>query len=187
MTDITELTRRIDRLESRHLILELISKYAQVCDEHDLEGLGQLFTPDGLFESSTGTMEATGREGVKKMFVPIFQSRGPGMHRTHDIRLEFDDNDPNVASGLVYCHAETTPNGVACIASVKYFDKYRRTEGVWQFSHRVIHFMYYMPVTDYANKAVELDRIKVGEEWQEADYPEKLAPWLEFVSQYPTE
>jgi uncharacterized protein (TIGR02246 family) len=183
VASLEELEGRIDQLESRAAIQELVTKYAVSCDEHDIPKLQNLFTEDAVFKSPSSFLRATGREAITSMFIEVLKKRGPGYHWTHDLIVQFGD-DRNAASGTVYSHAETTPDGVVSIAAMKYKDKYRRDSGVWYFSEREIHFFYYVPMQEYIETLNYEDRLYVGKEKRPADYPESLESWKNFHNMY---
>ena len=120
MSDTASLERRLDRVESRFAIQELVTAYCEACDEHDIPRLGALFTEDAVFDSPSGVLRSVGRDAIAEMFVGAFRVRGPGYHWTHDLTVGFDDDDPDRAHGLVASHAETCVNGVASLAAMKY-------------------------------------------------------------------
>ena len=51
MTELEALTRRVEQLESRVAIAELVSGYAIACDEHDIERLGTQFAEDAVLDA----------------------------------------------------------------------------------------------------------------------------------------
>ena len=183
MTSIEELASRVDRLESRAAIRELVTKYAIACDEHDIPTLQNLFTRDAVFKSPSSFLESSGREAIASMFIEVLKTRGPGYHWTHDLILDFGD-DENSATGVVYSHAETTPNGVVSIAAMKYKDRYRRESGVWYFSEREIHFFYYVPMEQYMDTLNREERLYVGQDKRAADFPESAQSWKDFEKTY---
>ena len=65
MTDLSDIERRIDRLESRHAISELVAAYGMACDDHDMSLLMSLFTEDASLDTPSGLMEAHGREAIQ--------------------------------------------------------------------------------------------------------------------------
>jgi ketosteroid isomerase-like protein len=180
MADINDLARRIDRLEARAAIGELVSAYAIACDEHDMPRLTGLFAEDAIFDSPSKLMVAHGRQAIADLFVTMFQIRGPAFHWTHDRFVEFSDSDANLATGLVLSHAETTPNGVVSIAAMRYDDVYRREGGRWLFAKRTINFLYYVPVNEFPNALNSERRLTSGAEKRSADYPESLPAWRQF-------
>jgi ketosteroid isomerase-like protein len=184
MADINDLARRIDRLEARAAISELVSAYAVACDEHDMPRLTNLFTEDATFDSPSKLMVAQGRSAIAALFVTLFQIRGPAFHWTHDRFVAFADDDPNLATGLVLSHAETTPNGVVSIAAMRYEDVYRCEGGRWLFARRTINFLYYVPVNEFPNALNSKARLAVGAERRSADYPESLVAWQQFEREH---
>ncbi len=186
MTANPTLERRIDRIESRFAIEELVSTYCVACDEHDIPRLGALFTEDAVYDSPSGVLRSTGRAEIVEMFVRTFRVRGPGYHWTHDLLVRFDEDNPNLASGTVSSHAETSVNGVASLAAMKYDDRYRRVDGQWLFARRSIRFLYYVPAEKYLEALKGRQRLCFEGAWFEADYPEKLPAWQAFERTYKT-
>lgn len=184
MTDIKALEDRIDRLESRNAISELISAYAVACDEHDMPRLTNLFTERGVFGSVSGAMVAEGRAAIESMFIELFKIRGPAFHWTHDLQIAIDPDDPDRATGMVLSHAETSPDNTVSLAAMRYHDEYTRDDGVWRFDKRVISFLYYVPVTEFADVFKDRNRLSIGGERLPADYPENLGPWRAFHAEY---
>ena len=183
MTPLEELQARVDRLESRAAIQELVTCYAVACDEHDIPTLRNLFTEEAVFRSPSSFMQATGREAISSMFIEVLKTRGPGYHWTHDLIVNFGQ-DGESATGVVYSHAETTPDGVVSIAAMKYKDQYRREAGRWYFSEREIHFFYYVPMREYIETLDKEERLYVKGVKRPADYPESLQSWNDFDKNY---
>jgi len=184
MTDTTDILIRLDRLESKDAIRELATTYAMACDEHDMPRLMSLFTDDACFDAPNGRMVADGKDAIRELFERTFKIRGPAYHWTHDITVEIDAADSNKATGLVLSHAETTPNGVVSVAAMRYYDDYRRENGSWMFAKRVIHFLYYVPATEYTDSLNQQRRVVMGDERMAADFPEQLPAWLAFIDQH---
>lgn len=184
MTDALSIDARLARLESRQAIQELSTFYAIACDEHDLAHLERLFTRDAVFDTPNGTMRATGREAIIALFDQVLAIRGPGYHWTHDHLIRFDQGAEDRASGVVFCHAETSPNGVQSIAALKYNDEYRIEDGAWRIAKRTIRFLFYVPVTEYGSALTRPDRVVVGDRRLAADYPETLPAWEAFAARH---
>ncbi len=171
------LERRIDRLESRTVIAEMCTEYGIACDFRDMTKLASLFTPDVVIRSVNGSMNARGIDAAMAMFNTMFKVRGPAYHWTHDRIVTFDDSDPDRATGIVLSHAETTPNGKASIAGLRYHDVYQRIAGRWYFAERLLSFLYYVPMVDYVSRLQSRERVLAGSEWRSADYPESDPVW----------
>ena len=180
MSNTDDIEARLARLEARHEISALITRYAIACDEHDLDELATLFTNDAEFYSPNGLMSASGRRAILDMFGKVLSVRGPGYHWTHDHVISFDRRPAGRASGIVLGHAETTPHGVQSIAAMRYDDEYRIEDGSWRFGRREIRFLYYVPYAEYGAALNRTDRVVAGERRLAADYPETLRSWQAF-------
>ncbi|MFV3129638.1 nuclear transport factor 2 family protein [Niveispirillum sp. KHB5.9] len=172
------LEQRIDRLEARAAISNLIGRYGLTVDDRDLEGLGDLFTPDGAFRSKDGVLNAQGRAAVMEQYRGRFAALGPCNHFTHDHVIDFDEGDPDRATGIVTSHAEVWRNGQAMLTALRYNDQYRRgADGKWRFADRLLTFFYYLPVTEYAQALGDPLRQRAYGDRRPADYPEPLPSW----------
>lgn len=182
MADLNALLARVERLESRAEIGDLVTRYAIACDEHDIDHLAALFTHDAVFDSPNGLMQANGRDAVIEMFCKVLAIRGSGYHWTHDHMIRFDRGSDTAASGLLLSHAETTPGGVQSLVAMKYDDEYRVEGGRWRFAKRTISFLYYVPVSEYDGALTAVDRVSTPNGRIPADYPEQLAAWQAFYA-----
>jgi hypothetical protein len=174
------LEQRIDRVEARAEIAELCSAYCLSCDDRDLARLESLFTDDITIRSVDGAMNAHGKGDAIAMFNRMFLIRGPSFHWTHDRFVTFDDQDRDGASGLLLAHAETTPNGVTSVAAIRYHDRYRRIGGRWLFAERILSFLYYMPMVEFAAHFNTAERMAIHGDWRKADFPEALECWQDW-------
>lgn len=180
--DLNAILQRLDALESKEAIRQLSIDYGIANDEHDVERLLALFTDDIAFESPRSNMVANGKDALRDMYVRTFKTRGPSFHWTHDITVTLNPENPDKATGLVLSHAETSPGETPSVAAMRYVDDYRREDGIWLFARREIRFLYYVPVTEYAERLTQRQRVKLGDTYHDADYPESLPPWIEFAS-----
>ena len=101
MEENSEIISRLERLESKEEIRELASKYAEACDQQDLESLEKLFTLDAEFDSPNGMLKSKGRQNILDMYLEVFKSRGPSFHWTHDVRIKMNSEQKDSASGIV--------------------------------------------------------------------------------------
>ena len=183
--DYAALTRRIDRLEARAAIGELIARYCFAVDERDIDAIGECFTRGGGFRSYDGKMDATGRAAVIEQFHGRFAVLGPSNHFTHDHLITFDDADSTAAKGLVNAHAEVVRNGRTLLASLRYHDEYRHEEGRWRFHVRTLAFFYYLEPSRYQEVMLGPMRNHAYAEPHAADFPESLPSWQRYYRERP--
>lgn len=175
-----ELAARIGRLEDRAAIRQLVARYGFLIDDRDLDGVLNLFTPDGVFRSHDGVMQARGREAVAEQFRARFAALGPTNHFTHDHVIDFDEQDRHRAAGLVNSHAEVWREGRPMIVALRYADVYRRHDGRWCFEERALSFFYYIDVREYAEALGGRLRMRAYGDHRPADYPEALPSWRRY-------
>ena len=187
MEENSQIIKRLERLESKEEIRDLVSKYAEACDQQDLESLERLFTEDSEFDSPSGLLKSKGRQNIIDMYLEVFKSRGPSFHWTHDVRVQLDPNKTDLATGVVYSHAETTRDGVVSLAAMRYDDNYAKEDGVWKFAKRVIHFFYYVKTKEYVEMLTSPLRVGMGDATVAADIPESVPAWIEFQEKYKSE
>lgn len=184
MTELESLTRRVEQLESRVAIAELVSGYAIACDEHDIERLGTQFAEDAVLDSPSKLLSANGRAEILAMYVRLFKIRGPGYHWTHDHFVHFDPSNPDRATGLVLSHAETCPDNEVSVSGMRYDDEYRRIDGRWVFQKRTLKFLYYVPAKDYTQALTGTTRVTMGGRSLPGDFPESTPAWQAFDRTY---
>jgi ketosteroid isomerase-like protein len=176
---------RIQRLEARAEIRELVARYCFAVDGRDVEGIGECFTRGGAFRSYDGKMDAIGRAAVIDQFHGRFAVLGPSNHFTHDQIVTFDDSDAACATGLVNAHAEVVRNGRPLITSLRYHDEYRIEEGRWRFHVRTLAFFYYVEPQRYHEVMLGTLRNEAYPVAHPADFPEALPTWQRYYRERP--
>lgn len=140
------LYQRIARLEARAEIAELLARYAFLIDDHDFEGLGQLFTPDARFGSPGGSH--VGRENI----VAYYRARGElypvSLHEALGFVVHFADDEH--ARGQVQGFSEQASGQHTVITSFRYTDEYECLDGRWRFASREVRTLYAMSHADLA-------------------------------------
>ena len=102
MKESKEIIDRLDRLESKQAISDLVSSYGTACDQHDMKKLIGLFTENAEYDSPNGSMKCVGKKNIEEMFIEIFKTRGPSFHWTHDLIISikcFLERDPSIILG----------------------------------------------------------------------------------------
>lgn len=163
---------RLQRLEHRDAIRELVARYCTVIDERDIDGIAACFAREGRFRSRDGVMDARGRDAVVKQFHGRFSVLGPSNHFTHDYVIWFDEQNSTRAFGVVNSHAELARRGEAMLTALRYQDEYVLEDGRWRFADRLLAFFYYLKPTEYAQALSTTMRNRADITARDADWPE---------------
>ena len=166
---------RLRRIEDRNEIADLQARYTLAIDLHDLATVAPLFATEGRFRSADEVMDATGRDAICAQYRTRFAVLGFAFHVTHDHLIELDPVDPDRASGTVSSHAEVVRNGQPMLVAMRYADRYCREDGAWRFADRLLRFLYYLPLADYAQAIATRDRMRAYGDARPADLPEGAA------------
>ena len=144
---VDKLLRRVDELESRAALRDLVTDYCLGFDRHDWDRFISIWHPDAVWEIGppfgTFTHHAGIRKAVQEVLYPVWRETH---HLTSNLRLTFSDADH--ARGLcnVDCMGATKDNVVQMI-SATYTDDFARRNGVWKIAKRavVIHYFNALP------------------------------------------
>ena len=145
MTD--DLARRLQRLEDRFAIQDLVVNYATLLDDAQWDALGELFTSDGVFGSPHSTTQ--GRAAVVENFKVKHAPFTWTWHDPHGQSVEFIDEDN--ARGTVIGYAELGNDEGTIVTSIRYLDDYRREDGRWRFARRTVLSLYGLTDADRAD------------------------------------
>jgi hypothetical protein len=174
MATIASIEDRIRRIEDRSAIQELGVLYGFIMDERDEGGIRQIFTTDATLRSQDGVFAARGIEEIVETYLGRFAALGPTNHYSHGHVVRFDDGDPDTATGLLSSHAEVSRNGTAMQVALRYKDTYRRVEGKWRIADRLMSYMYYLAVDEYAEGLGDRNSVRVYGDHRPSDWPETL-------------
>lgn len=165
----------------RQAIADLCVLYARAVDEYDLEAVVDCYTPDGVFVRRG--LDVVGADAIRDAYRGAFTMYRTMLHTPHPgfVHLQgADDQGRRIASGWSHGHAELATRSTLVLASFRYEDDYRRTDGRWRFARRSITFMYAVPADRMAGSFTDVNRIRwPGAEPEPADYPETGPHWGE--------
>lgn len=170
----TTLEERVRRIEDTTAIKDLAVLYGFVMDERDVAGIRRLFADDATLRSADGVFAASGIEEIVKTYEGRFAALGPTNHVSHGHVVRFDDADPDRATGVLASHAEVVRDGTTMLVGLRYKDTYRRTPAGWRFQDRLMSYMYYIPVREYAEGMTGNLRVRAYGDQRRADWPEAL-------------
>ena len=134
--------QRLQELEDRIAIRELIDQYTYCADTRDAQGQMAIFTEDTNFEVymdeklPAPTQVVTGR---KNLF-PVFDNLNQYLSTMHFNGQSTVKLNGDKATGITYCRAYHLKvlEGVQklMIAGIRYYDTMVKQDGVWLFSER---------------------------------------------------
>lgn len=175
---LRSLESRLTEVEDRTAIHDLTARYNFSIDSRDLEAVGALFTDNAVFGSKDGAMRATGRAAILDQFRDRFSVLGATNHFAHDHVVWFES--PTRARGLLSVHAELWRKERTMLTALRYDDLYEKSDGLWYFAERLLSFMYYLPIEEYASALGRIDRNRASGTPVDADYPEHLPSYVEY-------
>lgn len=174
MSTARGLEQRVQRLEDRAALTDLAVLYGIVMDERDVASIASLFCKDATLRSQDGVFAAEGIDEIVSTYEGRFAVLGPTNHFVHGHVVSFDDTDPDTARGLVSSHAEVVRNGAPMVCALRYQDVYRRTADGWRIKDRLMSYMYYVDVREYADALGDELRVRAYGDRRQADWPEVL-------------
>jgi hypothetical protein len=134
--------QKLQELEDRIAIRELIDQYAFCADTRNAEGQMAIFTEDTNFEVFMDEKVAVPTQVIKgrKNLRPVFDDLNQYLSTMHFNGQSMVKIEGESAAGTTYCRAYhmKVQDGVQrlMIATIRYFDKMVKQEGVWLFSER---------------------------------------------------
>jgi hypothetical protein len=144
---VDKLMRRIDELESRAALRDLVTDYCLGFDRHEWDRFISIWHSDAVWEIGppfgTFTHHAGIRKAVEEVLYPVWRETH---HLTSNLRLAFSDADHAHGICNVDCMGATKDNVVQMI-SATYTDDFARRNGVWKIAKRavVIHYFNSIP------------------------------------------
>lgn len=167
-----EILARLDRLESRDEIRQLISKYSLALDMRDMNAMASLFAPDVKVGGGK-----SGRAALRDWLDETMRKQFDGTsHHVGSTIVEFVDADNAV--GVVYSKNEHECGAEWVIMQMMYYDRYERIDGRWFFRRRQPLYWY---ATDLNKPPVGSRKMRwPGREPYEGSFHELFPSWKEF-------
>ena len=136
------IEQKLQELEDRIAIRELIDQYAFCADTRDAQGQMAIFTEDTNFEVYMDEKLPTPTQVVKgrKNLFPVFDDLNQYLSTMHFNGQSTIKVNENRATGTTYCRAYhlKVQDGVQklMIAGIRYYDIMVKQDGQWLFAER---------------------------------------------------
>jgi uncharacterized protein (TIGR02246 family) len=133
---------RLQRLEDREQITELLTAYGATLDRRDFAAFGQLFAEDAEYGSGPGT-PTRGRAAIQAQLEKVLTSNpsnlpGPNHHIFFNPSIQVDGDHARAHSLGAYTVPEKAGNTTQMVFFVAYDDEFVRIGGKWLFKRRTI-------------------------------------------------
>lgn len=144
MTDA--LLQRIDRIESRQAMHDLVSDYCHGFDKRDFDRFLAIWWDDCVWEIGPPFGDFSGHAGINRAVKDILWPAWlQSTHFTTNLRIEFADNDHASSVCDVDCIG-TTSDGQAQTVAATYTDAFERRAGVWKIARRHVKMHHFSPL-----------------------------------------
>lgn len=144
---MSDIERRLRRLEDRAELQDLIVRYFYAADDDDYDELAAVFAPDASFLFG-GVVGGTTRDAVIAFLKAERANMGVTVHTPHGMLFRFPAADR--ATGVIGAHLELARGGKSLIGAVRYHDEYVRTDGTWRIRRRELLVIHMGPWEDVA-------------------------------------
>jgi ketosteroid isomerase-like protein len=143
---VKELLQRIDRLESRQAMRDLVTDYCQGFDRGDFDRFLSIWWEDCVWDIGPPFGAFAGHAGiekaVKEVLWPVWRETH---HLTSNLKVAFEDADNARGECDVDCMGATRDDVVQMI-SATYRDHFQRRNGVWKIARRDVTIHYFNPI-----------------------------------------
>lgn len=133
---LQSLLTRLQLLEDREAIRQVMYAYARGADRLDRELVEAAYHPDAFDDHGTFTGD---RDTAVDVIVSNPSGAPVGMHHLGNMLIELDGDTANVETYFLACKAMEV-DGVAqtSVRAGRYLDRFERRDGTWRIAHRVV-------------------------------------------------
>jgi uncharacterized protein (TIGR02246 family) len=133
---------RLQQLEDRAQILELLTAYGETLDRRDFAAFGLLFAQDAEYGSGPGA-PTRGRAAIQAQLERVMGSNpsnlpAPNFHLTFNPSIAIDGDSATASSLGAYTAPDPATGSTRMVFFVTYKDRLVKHDGRWRFQRRVI-------------------------------------------------
>ena len=145
-SSIEQLLNRVDELESRATLRDLVTDYCLGFDTQNWEQFISIWHQDAVWEIGPPFGTFHGHEGIREaVYEVLYPAWRETHHLTSNLRLKFEDRDHAHGVCNVDCMGATADDIVQMI-SATYSDDFERRDGVWKIAKRNVVIHYFNPI-----------------------------------------
>jgi hypothetical protein len=147
------LEQRIQSIEDRMAIQDLVVRYCLSVDDNDYTALREMFTDKATMAGQVGG------DPIVDRLASIRSGYGRTIHAPVAMTITLTNADH--ASGIVMTQAELAIQGRSVHTAIRYYDDYERGgDGRWRFAARTLKFVYALPVEEMSESLTGLNTIR---------------------------
>lgn len=144
---MSDLAKRLDILESRIAIRDIVSNYCLGFDNHDWERFIGIWHEDAIWEIGppfgTFTGHAEIQSAVDDILYPFWRETH---HLTTNLVIEFTGDDSATGICNVDCMGAANEASVVQMVGATYRDDFERRNGQWKIAKRHVTLHYFNPI-----------------------------------------
>lgn len=149
---MSDVSARLDKIESRIEIEELVSKYAQAFDRRDRDLLRTVWFEDSILNLGAPFGEPfEGIDGIMGAAETLW-AKTPKMHHWMANSIVVIDGDAGKAETALDCFVIDSVDGPTQVGGL-YTDHVERRDGVWKIKLREFDLHYWAPLSNWSATA----------------------------------
>jgi uncharacterized protein (TIGR02246 family) len=134
---------RLQRLEDREQILELMAAYGATLDRRDFTAFKQLFAEDAAYGGGASTNLTRGRDAIAAMLEKAISTNTanlpkPNSHLFFNPSIQVDGDHATAHSKGAYTVPDAATKATQLIFFINYEDTLVRRDGHWVFQQRLL-------------------------------------------------
>jgi uncharacterized protein (TIGR02246 family) len=135
------LLERLEKLEARAAIGELMADYAHGCDEKDADRFMRIWHEDAVYDLGGSFGVATGHEEIRPKLSEIWELSPETRHWITDVTVDFSAPERATGNAHTICFVQTA-DGTELFCSAWYDNVYESREGTWRMAecHLTVHW-----------------------------------------------
>ena len=131
------VAERLERLEAREQILELMSAYGATLDRRDFPAFGKLFAEDATYGNTRGR-EAIQSQLEKTLAANPSNLPGPNSHLFFNPAIRVEGDHATAQSKGAYTVPDAATKTTVLVFFITYDDTFVRRDGRWMFQSRAL-------------------------------------------------
>jgi len=137
------VAERLQKLEDREQILELMATYGATLDRRDFAAFSKLFTEDATYGGGAATSLTRGRDAIASMLEKAITTNtanlpGPNSHLYFNPSIQVDGDRATAHSKGAYTVPDKATKATQLIFFINYQDTFVRRDGRWLFQQRLL-------------------------------------------------